>query len=29
VFAVVGLAIRWIARRSRRITLPLSAEGAR
>ena len=28
VFAVVGLAIRWVARRSRRITLPLAAEGA-
>jgi spermidine/putrescine transport system permease protein len=28
VFAVVGLAIRWVARRSRRITLPLTAEGA-
>jgi spermidine/putrescine transport system permease protein len=26
VFAVVGLAIRWVARRSRRITLPVVAE---
>jgi spermidine/putrescine transport system permease protein len=29
VFAIVGLAIRWIARRSRRISVPLTAEAAR
>jgi spermidine/putrescine transport system permease protein len=28
VFTVVGLAIRWVARRSRRITLPLTTESA-